>query len=206
MVVFGLVSSFWFRFWLCFSFLIESYSGSNFNGISNAADAIVQRNIEWETLAKSSLELNRKETVFKVLSEISGVYRDKGKTINTRLVKTVLLNVIKTTNIDTDTDNYSHYLRNLLCFCEYYNYETVVYVLETNSTKYELEANKLNRLSPHIRTLRYPQELFWSILSQKPNEILSGFTKADYLGDTPSIRHFGAFPKLIPMFEALLLG
>ncbi len=192
-------------FWFYFSFVLTVAKCSD-SGNSDASTSILQRNNEWKTLANSSFEPFRKGTVAKVLSEISGIYQDKGKAINTRLEKTVLINVIETTDTDTDDDKYSHYLKNLLCFCEHYNYETVVYIIEANSTKYELESKKLTSFSPYIHTLRYPYELFWNTLSEKPNEILSGFTKADYQGSTPSIRHFGAFLKLIPMLEALQLG
>jgi trehalose-6-phosphate synthase len=56
-----------------------------------------------------------------------GIYKDKDKAKNTRLEKTILLNVIETS--DDYSDKYNNYLKNLLCYTKHYNYESIVYII-----------------------------------------------------------------------------
>jgi hypothetical protein len=177
------------------------------NVVSTEKDDLFMKRIDqWKQFAKVSHDNSRNESVRGILSKISGIYKDKNKVKNTRLEKTVLINVIETTDNENNNDKYKHYLKNLLCYAKHYDYETVVYIIEPNVTRYEMESNELTSFNNDIHTLPYPYELFWQLISAKNNTMNVGFGKADYLGSHPTFKHFGAFTMLVPIYEALLLG
>jgi hypothetical protein len=165
--------------------------------IEIAQKYLQEKKMEWSEYMKQSHDPRRNRYMTDVLKQASGIYKNKDKVKNTRLEKTVMINVIE--GSDESTEKYNKFLKNLLCFTKHYEFETIVYIIEKNVTKFESVAQDLTHFDKSIRVVSYPFELFWSLVANKTSTMYQGFGKGDYIGGSPSFKHFGSFVMLVKL-------
>lgn len=165
---------------------------------------VAEKKLEWGQLSRKHHDSTRATTVRNVLRKAAGVYTDVTKSSAYGLDDTVIINVIESN--DNPSDKYKQFLKNLLCFEKQYGMRSIVYLVDSNSTRFAQEAQLLRDFSSLVEVLPYPYEQFWLTVAQKNNSVIWGIGKGDYQGDIPTYSHFGALFKLIPVYEALLLG
>ncbi len=152
---------------------------------------------------KRSIELDR------VLSQASGVYKDKSRVKSPRLQKTILLNVVESSghkwnpNID---EKYKQQLYNHLCFTKQLGLETVVFLIKESQTQFDADVAEMRNIDENIQILDYPHELFWKNIGKKSTHVKTQGGVVDYAGNLPTYKHFGFLVTLIPILEALLAG
>jgi Nucleotide-diphospho-sugar transferase len=154
-------------------------------------------------LIRKSHNETREALVKATLASAAGVYRDKERGRALGIEKTVFLTVAAY-NSKENIFHYKIYFRNFLCFAQFYDIDLVVYILHHNLPDVEHEVASLKRLG--VKVLTYPDELFWTLVSQKTSKVMAGKTFADYSGDVPSFKSHGALAMLVPQLEALQLG
>ena len=82
-----------------------------------------------------------------------------------------------------------------------------MYLLDADATSFMTQKRALETAFPGIvSVISYPMQLFWSVVSKKRNDLYVGNGKADFEGDIPSFRHFGALVMLVPVLEVLESG
>ncbi len=143
-----------------------------------------------------------------IFSQASGVYKNKTKSFNPRLRKTVMINVVEGSGHrwnSNNQDKYKQLLQNHLCYSAMYGLEPIVFLADDNSTRFESEAKELQRINPHAKVAQYPHELFWSLVAQKTTKLHASSLAADYKGDTPSFKHFGFLVRSEPRCKCVLL-
>ena len=127
----------------------------------------------WASLADKFHDPNRVNYVRETLSLSAGVYRDKQKSKQLGIPKTVLINVVEYQNKESAT-KYKKYLANWFCYTQHYSYEPVVFILHDENatgTSFEQIRNEFVALDNSIRILSYPFELFWRLLSHKKDDL-----------------------------------
>lgn len=75
-----------------------------------------------------------------------------------------LQQVIEATENELQMDKYNNYLHNLLCFTKNYDYESVVYIIDGNYTRFQSTARELTHFDKNIKVLTYPYERFWQLI------------------------------------------
>ena len=146
----------------------------------------------------------------KIFAEAAGVYKNKkSRTLSSRLRNTVLINVVESSGHrwnPTGQDKYKQLIHNHHCYGSMHEFETVVYIIDDNSTRFDAESRELKIVNPLIHPVDYPYELFWSLVARKTTDIKHASGNVDYGGSMPSFKHFGFLVMLVPLLEALRAG
>ena len=183
--------------------LSDVYQLPNRVGTRRAASPVGQ----WENadlykrLALEARNDSRMAQVRETLSQAAGVYKNKAKGKRMGLEKTVFIAVIA---YPTGAHFYKVYFRNFLCYIHHFGIDLVVYVLHHGLVSPYEEMRSLEELG--VRTLPYPDELFWKLVSNKQLPLFKGALHARYNGTRPSFQEFGALPMLVPSLEVLEAG
>ena len=159
----------------------------------------------YSALQRKSHDPNRLPIVKKIISEVSGIYRDKAKAKEFGIEMHVLVNVISYHKESTGA-RYFNLLENWFCFASHFGLRPLTYLVPNEDFTFEETVRDLIKLGFHGDFAPYPTELFWSIVSKKRTEVKSGFGKSDFGGIIPSFSRFGALVMLVPLLEVLELG
>lgn len=147
----------------------------------------------------------RVDYVTSTAKKVAGVYRDKEKAYKMGIEKTVLVNVLAS-NRQGMTSRYIQLLKNWFCFATQNGYQSLTYLLPTESGDTSGEEAELRAAGINSNFVSYPTELFWKIIGRKTTGLGQGPHRADYEGDLPSFSHHGALVMLVPTLEVLRLG
>lgn len=192
------------KVWLLIIFSVfQIFSCEN---VTNVDDVVANAKL----LIEKYRNPERPDRMAKVFSQAAGVYKNKQSRLsNSRLQNTVLINVVESSGHrwnPTGQDKYKQLIHNHLCFGALHELETVVYIIDDNSTRFDAEARELKTVNPYIHTVDYPYELFWSLVAKKTSEVRHQSGNVDYGGSMPSFKHFGFLVMLVPLLEALQAG
>jgi len=155
----------------------------------------------------------RTKRVLSVLNDVAGIYVDSSRLQQhpkqSRMRKTVLLTVLEAQIEGSDKAKdpnsqyrYKRLIKNHLCYNQQHGFISLVYIIDSNATRFTMESNVLKALDPNIRVIEYPYELFWRTVAQKQQSRFN----VDYAGMQPTFKHFGFLVMLVPILEALQLG
>ena len=101
------------------------------------------------------------------LASAAGVYSNKSHAEEFGIQSTVFITVLEF----SEKAYYKLYLYNLLCFAKHHGIEVVIYVLNHNMSLRDWKQEKSAYDTLGIRLVSYPDELFWTLLYSKSNEI-----------------------------------
>lgn len=158
---------------------------------------------EFSNRSAASHDSSRSGLVLSTIAGAAGVYVNKTLGSQLQLDSTVVVTVLAFNSDVRNNKHYKLYFHNFLCFTQHHGIDLIVYVAHHNLAESEIDDIK----SLGVRVLTYPDELFWSTLSQKTNALARGRGRANYLdSDVPSFSSHGALVMLVPVLEVLLLG
>lgn len=158
---------------------------------------------EFLNRSTSSHDPNRSDLVQSTIAGAAGVYLNKSHGAQLKLDSTVVVTVLAFNSDVRNNKHYKLYFNNFLCFTQHHGIDLIVYVAHHNLAESDIDDIK----SLGVRVLTYPDELFWSTLSQKTNALARGRGRANYLdSDVPSFSSHGALVMLVPVLEVLLRG
>lgn len=158
---------------------------------------------EFLNRSAASHDPSRSDLVQSTIAGAAGVYMNKSLGAQLQLNSTVFVTVLAFNSDVRSNKHYKLYFHNFLCFTQHHGIDLIVYVVHHNLAESDIDDIK----SLGVRALTYPDELFWSILSQKTNALARGRGRANYLdSDVPSFSSHGALVMLVPVLEVLLLG
>lgn len=155
---------------------------------------------EYKFRAHNARNASRTGAVEQTLRAGAGVYKNKTRGEEKALSKTVFVSVVAY----NEKSFYKLYFHNLLCFTQHHDIDIVVYLIHHNLAEPEREIQQLRDVG--IKVLTYPDELFWTLLYSKSNDVKVGTGKGDYASKVPSFTSHGALVMLVPVLEALLHG
>ena len=155
---------------------------------------------EYKERAEKARNVWRERLVHSTLKDAAGIYHNKTKGREKGHEKTVFTTVVSY----NEKLYYKLYFHNLLCYMREHDIDIVVYFLHYNMNNSDSEIKTLTDMG--IKILPYPEELFWTLMYSKSNEIRTGPNRVDFQSDVPSFKSHGALVMLVPVLEVLLLG
>lgn len=136
--------------------------------VEGVVDERRQYHSEFKQRAQAAHDPARTYLVHETLSSAAGVYHNKTRALELGLTKTVMITVIQY----AEKSYYKLFLFNLLCFTRHHGIDLVVYIIHHGLKDWESEVKSYAVMG--VKVLPYPDELFWSLLYSKPNEIRYG--------------------------------
>lgn len=149
--------------------------------------------------------VGRQELVYNTLEAAAGVYNDKAKGKSLGLEKTVITVLM---SVPKSRQFYSQYFHNFLCYAKIYNYDLVVYVTRNRGDDYKQHLHHIKEIGKMngVRTLPYPEELFWRLVYGKSMPVRAGAHHSRYVGDAANFVDYGALTMLVPTYEVVKSG
>jgi hypothetical protein len=123
---------------------------------------------EFKKRADAARSIHRSALVKHVLVDAAGAYKDKSRSREVGVEKTVIISVVAY----SEKSYYKIYFYNLLCYAQHHGLDIVIYLLHHNLPDWEKEIEYYNGIG--IKMLPYPDELFWTLLYSKSTEIRVG--------------------------------
>jgi hypothetical protein len=123
---------------------------------------------EYKKRAETARSVHRTALVKHVLADAAGIYKDKTRSKEFGVEKTIFISVVSY----SEKSYYKIYFYNLLCYAQHHGIDIVVYLVHHNLPDWEKEIEYYSSIG--VKMLPYPDELFWSLLYSKTTEIHTG--------------------------------
>lgn len=136
-------------------------------------------------LSNITFDKDRSQRIINILKKIVGVYsdRDKREKLLPNIKNTILVNVLESKKYNEGGDRYKQLINNYLCYTAHHKFLSIVYIIESNATLFNIMANTIRSYDSNVFIVEYPYHLFWKCISTKttiPNRKDS--TDANYEG------------------------